>query len=247
MNLNCWIVDDEPLALTLLESYVRKTPFLNLTGKYTGASSAMSDLRASEVDLIFLDIQMPEVSGMEFARMVSPRTRIVFTTAFSDYALEGYRVSALDYLLKPFSYTDFIVAAKKALDWFELTAAAQSGLLPPKKETGIFVKSEYRLVHILLKDILYVEGLKDYVKIFTSNEPKPVLSLTSLLNLEESLPAERFIRVHRSFIIARDKIESVNKNRIVIAGREIPLGETYRQRFFAWIEKRGGTTPKEHA
>jgi DNA-binding LytR/AlgR family response regulator len=234
-------MDDEPLALSLLESYVLKTPFLNLTGKYTGASSAMNDLRTSKVDLIFLDIQMPEVSGMEFARLVDSHTRIVFTTAFSDYALEGYRVSALDYLLKPFSYADFLVAAKKALDWFELTANARSSGTPAEKEAaGIFVKSEYRLVHVLFNDILYIEGLKDYVKICTVGESKPILSLISLLSLEESLPPERFIRVHRSFIVAKDKIESVNKNRIVIRKREIPIGETYRQRFFSLIEQKNG-------
>jgi DNA-binding LytR/AlgR family response regulator len=236
MKLNCWIVDDEPLALSLLESYVLKTPFLNLAGKYNGASSAMNDLRTSKVDLIFLDIQMPEVSGMEFARLVDSHTRIVFTTAFSNYALEGYRVSALDYLLKPFSYADFLVAAKKALDWFELTASASSSGAPAEKENGIFVKSEYRLVHILFNDILYIEGLKDYVKIYTAAEPKPILSLTSLLSLEKFLSPERFIRVHRSFIIAKDKIESINKNRIVIRKREIPIGDTYRQKFFSLIE-----------
>ena len=239
MKLNCWIVDDEPLALSLLESYVQKTPFLNLSGKYAGATAAMDDLKTNPADLIFLDIQMPEVSGMEFARLVDSRTRIVFTTAFDDYALEGYKVSALDYLLKPFSYTDFLVAAKKALDWFELTNVPQSAV-PQEKETGIFVKSEYKLIHVLFDDILYIEGLKDYIKIYTQNETYPILSLMSMWNIEELLPADRFFRVHRSFIVARDKIELINKNRIVIRKCEIPIGETYKQRFLTLIEKRNG-------
>ena len=239
MKLNCWIVDDEPLALSLLESYVQKTPFLNLTGKYAGATAAMDDIKTTPVDLIFLDIQMPEVNGMEFARLVDTQTRIVFTTAFDDYALEGYRVSALDYLLKPFSYTDFLVAAKKALDWFELINSAQPAV-QPEKERGIFVKSEYKLIHILFDDILFIEGLKDYIKIYTQNEIHPILSLMSMWNIEELLPADRFFRVHRSFIVARDKIELINKNRIVIRKREIPIGDTYRQRFLSLIEKKNG-------
>lgn len=239
MILNCWIVDDEPLALSLLESYVLKTPFLRLTGKYSNAVSAMSRIGEEQVDVLFLDIQMPEVNGMEFARTISSKTRIIFTTAFSEYALEGYKVSAVDYLLKPFSFTDFLEAARKALTWFEMTTSHPAPEIR-KEEVGIFIKSEYKLIHILYGDILYIEGLKDYVKIFTVNDVKPVLSLMSLKALEEQLPLDRFIRVHRSYIIQKSKITSINKNRIVINKQQIPIGETYRKQFFAAIERNRG-------
>jgi len=235
MILNCWIVDDEPLALSLLESYVQKTAFLRLTGKYSNALSAMRQISAEKVDLLFLDIQMPGINGMEFARTISHRTRIVFTTAFSEYALEGYKVSALDYLLKPFSFDEFLLAARKALEWFEM-AASKPVADTVRENIGIFVKSEHRLLHVLFEEIIYIEGLKDYVKIYTENELKPILSLMSLKQLEEDLPADRFMRVHRSYIVHLNKITSVNKNRIIIGKKQIPVGETYRKQFKAVVE-----------
>jgi len=237
MILNCWIVDDEPLALSLLESYVQKTSFLSLTGKYSNALSAMRHIGENKVDLLFLDIQMPEVNGMDFARTISQRTRIIFTTAFSEYALEGYKVSALDYLLKPFSFDEFLTAARKALDWFEMIETKPNGE-KTEENVGFFVRSDYKLVHILYDDVLYMEGLKDYVKIYTENNPKPILSLMSLKQLEEELPADRFMRVHRSYIIHRNKIDSVNKNRITIGQKQIPIGETYRRQFHIFIGNR---------
>ena len=234
MLMNCWIVDDEPLALELLSSYVQRTPFLKLTGKYSNAVQAMKKMYDEQIDVIFLDIQMPEVSGMEFARFIEEDTRIIFTTAFSEYALDGYKVNALDYLLKPFSYSDFLAASKKALDWHEMKAASLE-----KKENrarGIFVRSDYKLIHILFEDILYIEGLKDYIKIFTSVESKPVLTLMSLKSMEEELPAGKSIRVHRSFIVNRDKIGSIDKNRIIIGKQQIPIGDTYRKSFMDTID-----------
>ncbi|HBK31182.1 MAG TPA: DNA-binding response regulator, partial [Porphyromonadaceae bacterium] len=230
------IVDDEPLALSLLESYVEKTPFLKLTGKYSNAVSAMNRIEEEQVDVLFLDIQMPEVNGMEFARSVSANTRLIFTTAFSEYALQGYKVSALDYLLKPFSYADFLTAAKKALHWFEMTSAGRN-TSGDENESGIFVKSEYKLIHILYDDILYIEGLKDYVKIYTESAGRPILSLMSLKTMEEKLPKNRFVRVHRSYIIRKDKIESISKNRIIIGNRQIPIGDTYRENFIGKLDK----------
>ncbi|HCC85312.1 MAG TPA: DNA-binding response regulator [Porphyromonadaceae bacterium] len=235
MILNCWIVDDEPLALSLLESYVQKTSFLRLTGKYSNALSAMRHIGENKVDLLFLDIQMPEINGMELARTLSRHTRVIFTTAFSEYALEGYKVSAIDYLLKPFSFDEFLTAARKALDWFEMIEVKPKGE-KTEENVGFFVRSEYKLVHILYDDVLYIEGLKDYVKIYTEHDPKPILSLMSLKQLEEELPADRFMRVHRSFIIHKQKIVSINKNRIVIGKKQIPVGETYRQQFKSIIE-----------
>ncbi|MDR2816579.1 MAG: LytTR family DNA-binding domain-containing protein [Proteiniphilum sp.] len=234
MILNCWIVDDEPLALSLLESYVQKTSFLRLAGKYSSALSAMKHLAEEKVDLLFLDIQMPEVNGMEFARIIGDHTRIIFTTAFSEYALEGYKVSALDYLLKPFSFADFLTAAKKALTWFEMTEKKPVAETV-QENSGIFVKSDYKLLHVLYDDILYIEGLKDYVKIYTGSQPKPVLSLISLKALEEDLPSDRFMRVHRSYIIHKNKITSINKRRIIIGEKQIPMGDTYRKQFLSVI------------
>ncbi len=235
MVLNCWIVDDEPLALSLLESYVQKTSFLKLTGKFSNAVSALQRIAHEKVDVLFLDIQMPEMNGMDFARTVSENTRIIFTTAFSEYALEGYKVSAIDYLLKPFSFSDFLTAANKALKWFEQTSVQQAP--SGETKTGIFIKSDYRLIQLLYDDILFIEGLKDYVKFYLANEPKPILSLMSLKGLEAELPQDRFVRVHRSYIIQKNKITSINKNRISIGKKQIPIGETYRQQFFALIEK----------
>lgn len=237
MILNCWIVDDEPLALSLLESYVQKVPFLKLTGKYSNVLSAMKHIVSEKVDVLFLDIQMPEVNGMEFARILSDHTRVIFTTAFSEYAIEGYKVNAIDYLLKPFSFSDFLIAAKKALSWFEMTGGTKEPLPSEREKVGIFVKSESKLLHVLYEEIRYIEGLKDYVKIYTESESKPILSLMSLKSLEEMLPPDRFLRVHRSYIIHKNKISSINKNRISIGKKQVPVGETYRKQFKEIIER----------
>lgn len=234
MTLTCAIVDDEPLALNLLESYVAKTPFLLMKGKYSSAVQAMQELPDNPVDLLFLDIQMPELNGLEFSKMLSTHTRVIFTTAFSQYAIDGYKVNALDYLLKPISYTDFLQAAGKALQWFELLQRTDKS----EEAESIFVKSEYKLVQIELKNILYVEGLKDYVKIYEENAPKPILSLTSLKAMEELLPPSRFIRVHRSFIVQKDKIRLVERGRIVFGKNYIPISDSYKQAFQDFLDTR---------
>lgn len=231
MILHCAIVDDEPLALSLLESYVNKTPFLKLAGKYSSAVQAMNELPGKEIDLLFLDIQMPELNGLAFSKMVDTRTRIVFTTAFGQYALDGYRVNALDYLLKPISYVDFLQAANKALQWFELVQK-------PEEIDSIFVKSDYKLVQIELKKILYIEGLKDYVKIYTEDTPKPTLSLMSMKAMEELLPSARFMRVHRSFIVQKDKIRIIDRGRIVFDKAYIPVSDSYKQTFQSFLDER---------
>lgn len=234
MKLTCWIIDDEPLAIELLESYVAKTSFLELTGSYSSAIEAMQDATTKSVDIIFLDIQMPEITGMEFARFVKEETRIIFTTAFSEYALEGYRVDALDYLLKPITYTKFLEATKKALKWFEMKESAQSKDAASsigQEEEQMFVKADHKLIRILFNDILYIEGWKDYVKIHLADRPHPILSLMSMKGLEETLPSTRFIRIHRSFIIQKSKIDSISKNRVSIGNKELPVGESYKQEF----------------
>ncbi len=232
MKLKCAIVDDEPLALGLLESYVKKTPFLELTGKYSSAVLAMKELPEQQADIIFLDIQMPELNGLEFSKMIDPRTRIIFTTAFEQYALDGYKVNALDYLLKPISYSDFINAVNKAVRWFEL-------LNQPREEvTSIFVKSEYKLVQIELEHILYIEGLKDYVKIYEEGEPKPIVSLMSMKAMEELLPPSRFMRVHRSYIVQKSKIRVIDRGRIIFGKTRIPIGESYKAAFQQFLDSR---------
>ena len=234
MELTCWIIDDEPLAIELLQSYVAKTSFLKLTGTYSSAMQAMQDLTNKSVDIIYLDIQMPEVSGMEFASFIDQDTRIIFTTAFSEYALEGYRVDALDYLLKPISYTNFLAATKKALKWFEMKQSAlekETVSTSEEEEEQMFVKADHKLIRVLFKDILYIEGWKDYVKIHLKGQPHPILSLLNMKGLEETLPSSKFIRIHRSYIIQKNKIDYISKNRVVINNKEIPIGESYKDDF----------------
>ena len=236
MILTCAIIDDEPFALDLLESYVRKTPFLRLEGRYASAVEALPILTAQSVDLLFLDIQMPDMNRMEFARRLSGRTRIVFTTAFGQSATDGFRVNALDYLLKPIGYADFVESANRALQWFELQAHADS--VVQETPDSIFVKVDYKLVQVRLNDILYVEGLKDYLKIYLKGQARPLLSLMSLKSLEGLLPTTQFIRVHRSYIVRKDKIESVDRGRIVVDGVFIPIGESFKADFTAYLNGR---------
>ena len=233
MKLKCAIVDDEPLALELLESYVQKTSFLTLEGVFSSAIQAMNELPDRHIDLLFLDIQMPELNGLEYSKMVNPHTRIVFTTAFQQYAIDGYKVNALDYLLKPISYADFLQAARKALQWFGQTRPT------PAEVQSIFVKSDYKLVQINLDHLLYVEGLKDYVKLYTDDSPRPILTLMTMKQLEELLPPSRFIRVHRSYIVQKSKIKVIERSRIVFGNVYIPIGESYRATFQQFLEGKG--------
>lgn len=226
-KITCIIVDDEPLAARLIESYVLKTPFLELKGCFNRGAAAFEYLQNNPVDLLFCDIQMPSLNGMELSRMLPERTRVIFITAFSEYAVEGFRVRALDYLLKPVSYDDFLSAAGKARDCFtrrEATASAED-----KQPKSIFVKTEYRLQQIELDRILYIEGFKDYVRIQLDGDPSAVLSLMRLKTLEDSLPAVRFVRVHKSYIVQTGRIEAIERNHIIMGKERIPIGESYRE------------------
>ena len=236
-TIKCAIVDDEPLAVELLASYVEKIPFMELVGKYSNATDALRGVSESPVDLLFLDIQMPELNGLELSRMLPESTRIVFTTAFEQYALEGYRNNALDYLLKPITYATFLEACNKALQWFSLVEQAEAKPAPAADEEikSIFVKSEYKLLQINLDSIRYVEGLKDYVKIYTDDSPRPILSLMNMKAMEQMLPASRFIRVHRSFIVSKAKIREIDRNRIVFGDVYIPIGDSYKAAFQEFI------------
>lgn len=233
MSIRCLIVDDEPLARDLLEGYVKKTPFLELAGKCRSAVEALKEIEEKEVDLLFLDIQMPELTGLEFSQILGKKIKVIFTTAFGEYALEGFKVSALDYLLKPFNYSDFLKAAQKAKEWFDLVNNQATAKVTEKN--SLLVKSDYKLIKIDLDDILYFEGMKDYVKIYQENQPRPVLSLMTLKSLEEQLPPQRFMRIHRSFIINLSKINAVERSQVRIGKEEIPIAEKYKEKFQQYL------------
>lgn len=234
LKISCVIVDDEPMALNLVESYVEKTPFLVLKKKCSSAIEAMEFIKNEPVDLLFLDIQMPDLTGVEFSKMVPKETRIIFTTAFDQYALEGFKVEALDYLLKPFDYAEFLAAANKANTWFKLVKGKQQNIVSEEKEF-LFVKSDYKQLRIKLDDVLYFEGLKDYIKIWLKDNPKPILTLMSLKSLEEELPETHFMRVHRSFIIALKNIEVIERSQIVINKERITVSEQYKPKFLEFV------------
>ncbi|SDH41825.1 LytR/AlgR family response regulator transcription factor [Mucilaginibacter gossypii] len=245
MIINCIAIDDEPLALGLVCAFIEQTPFLKLIGRYSSAVEALVGLQDQKVDLIFLDIQMPNLNGMELARVLDSRgaakPRIIFTTAYNQFAIEGYRVDALDYLLKPFNYEEFLHASNKALTYFELVnrsnIPATVVAAKPEEEEYLFLKIEYQLVRIALNEILYIEGLKDYVKIYLQDKEKPLLSLTSLKVLEEKLPSKRFMRVHRSFIVSLNKINSITRNALQIGKVNITVGDQYKEAFGVFLSK----------
>lgn len=235
-NITCVIVDDEPMALNLVESYVEKTPFLVLKNKCSSAIEAMEFIKTNPVDLLFLDIQMPDLTGIEFSKMLPKETRVIFTTAFDQYALEGIKVEALDYLLKPFDYAEFLVAANKASTWFELVKGKNQHMVSKEKEF-LFVKSEYKQLRIKLADVLYFEGLKDYIKIWLKDNPKPILTLMSLKSLDEELPEAHFMRVHRSFIVGLKNIDVIERSQIIINKQRITISEQYKSKFLEFINQ----------
>lgn len=228
--ISCYVVDDEPLAVELMEAYVRKTPFLELHGSFGSGAQAFAALEKEPVDLLFCDIQMPGLTGMELSRMLPEGTRIIFTTAFSQYALEGFKVQALDYLLKPVSYADFLAAANKARDWFSRKPAAPSA-------TGLFVKTDYRLQHVAFDDILFIEGMKDYVRVFLEGNQTPVVALSTLKALEAQLPADRFLRVSKSYIVHLPKVRQIERGRIVFGSVLIPVSDNVRDDFYRLLSQ----------
>lgn len=231
MKLRCAIIDDEPLALGLIESYVKKTDFLTLEGCYASAVEAMPQLTEKPVDLLFLDIQMPELSGIELAKIMPRQTKIIFTTAFSQYAVEGFKVKAVDYLLKPISYDNFVASAMKVVQLkMEQTPASS-------RERFFFVKSDYQLLRINIDEIVYIEGQKDYVRIYLDNGTK-VMALLNMKTLEDTLPHPEFLRTHRSFIVNMSKVKNVVRFRIVIGDKLIPISDSYKDRVQQYLEER---------
>lgn len=233
--IRCLIIDDEPVAISILESYISKTPFLQLVAKCIGATEAMQVMQTEKVDLLFLDIQMPDITGIEFSKSLGDSVKIIFTTAYEKYALEGFKVNAIDYLLKPFDYQEFLKAALKAKTWFDLTNNQTESTASQKD--SLLVNSEYKLIKIELKNILYIEGLKDYVKIFIEDTVRPVMTLMTMKSLEEQLPGSQFMRVHRSYIINLNKITAIERSGILIGKIQIPVADKYKEVFNEYLSK----------
>lgn len=231
--LKCMIVDDEPLPLELLADYIKKTPFLELAGSFTNPLEALIALRHQPVDLIFLDIQMPELNGIQFTQLAGEKTKIIFTTAYTNYALQGYELNVLDYLLKPIPFDRFLKAANKALQ-----SITENTVEPPVSSSTnqelIFVKSGYKTIKVFLSEILFLESLKEYVAIHKPGEK--ILTLDSMKKMEELLPSQQFVRVHKSYIVNIKHIDSIERNRIFIGKTVIPIGDTYRENLFLVLE-----------
>lgn len=232
--MTCIIVDDEPLAVKLIESYVAKTPDLKLLGSYTDSVEAITAIKENPADLLFLDIQMPDINGMELARLIPEKTRVIFTTAFKEYAFESYEVSALDFLLKPIRYNKFIAAVEKARKWFSHETEA---IAEPSGRDNVFIRVDGELRQLNVSDIMYVSGMKDYVVFYLDDGSKLVTHLT-MKAVEDMLPTSDFLRIHRSYIVALKKIRSVDRNNCVYIGKEIiHVTDAFRETFDAYLQK----------
>ncbi len=246
--MKCIAVDDEPLALTQVSSYISRVPFLELIKSCSDAFEAMQLLSEQKIDLMFIDINMPDLNGLDFVRSLPESPLIVFTTAYSEYAIDGYKVDAVDYLLKPFSFQDLFRAAEKARHRYEylrqehapaLTDNIEINAAQIETDGSLFVKSDYRIVRITINDIKYIEGMSEYVRIFLADETKPIISLLSMKKLEEMLPTSHFLRVHRSYIVNMQKIVEVSRLRIIFdKNTYIPIGDNYKDKFNEYINGR---------
>ena len=240
--LRCFVVDDEPLAVRMLENFIARTPFLELAASYTDPVQALSDIRTKAPQLVFLDIQMPDLSGMELSRMVPADTRIIFTTAFKQYAFESYEVSALDFLLKPIRYQKFLEAAEKAREWFSMKEAAVQAPVqapaPAPEKTAVFIKVDGALRKVELADILYVEGMKDYVMFKLASAREPLVTHLTMKAVEELLPAQSFMRIHRSHIVNLSQVASVTPaGDIKVGGALLHVSDAYRSAFDDYLKK----------
>jgi len=237
LKLNCVIIEDEPLARNLMIEYVKKVPALNLIEAFSNPLAAMETLRSAQVDVLFLDVQMPEITGISLLKILKKKPQVVLTTAYSQYALEGYELDVTDYLLKPITFERFLKAVDKIMQRMDAAPIVQT----KQADTGststsfIFVKDGTRLVKVKLDEILYIEGLKDYVTIHTQTQK--IVTLQRLKMLEEQLPADKFIRIHNSYIVALDAIDVIHKNEVTINGINLPVGDTYRKTFKEFIER----------
>ncbi len=233
--IRCIAIDDEPLALRQIVGYIEKTPFLELLGKYESPLQSFEILESLRVDLMFVDINMPDLSGMDFVKALENPPKIVFVTAYSEFALEGFRVDAIDYLLKPVSYSAFLKSANKIKSWFD--TQNQIPVVVKSNQDFLFIKSEYKILRINFDDIKYIEGMSEYIKIHLLNS-KPVMTLLSMKSIEEQLPSDRFMRVHRSYIVNLSKISVIERSRIIFDGNiYIPVSEQYKGVFQGYIDK----------
>jgi DNA-binding LytR/AlgR family response regulator len=228
-------IDDEPLALQLIADYIQMTPDLMLAGQFENPLEAAQFISKNAVDIVFTDIQMPGLNGIEFTRSMLNGPVVIFTTAFSKYAIEGFKLDIADYLLKPFTYEEFLTSVHKAERMIRSITKPADNIL--SNNEFLFLKSDYKIKRINYGNILYIEGLKEYVKVYTMLSEKPVLSLSSLKILETKLPADKFMRVHRSFIVNLEKIETIDRSRIVFGKKYIPIGEQYKEKFQEFLDK----------
>jgi len=233
--MKCLAIDDEPLALDVIEDLAGKVSFLELRAKCDNAMEALNLMQKDTIDLIFLDIQMPDISGIDFVKSLGKAPLVIFTTAFSEYALNGFELNAVDYLVKPIAFERFLKAVNKAYEIYSLNEYKQKASIFSGKPVDefILVNADYSSIKINLNEIQYIEGLKDYLKIYTG--PKPILTLSTMKRLENKLPTDRFIRVHKSYIVALAFIDGIEKNKIIIGTNRIPIGETYKNNFYSHI------------
>jgi len=229
--MHCIAIDDEPMALEVIKAYCEDIPFLKLTNTFTQPSLAKKYLKKFPVDLIFLDIEMPDINGIDFYKSIHQDAMVVFTTAHKDYAVEGFNLNAVDYVLKPLEFDRFVLACKKANDFFEYNKTSTI-----KTHNYLYVRAEYALVKIPFEDILFFETMDDYIRIHTENN-EPVLTLMSMKKMMQKLPASEFIRVHRSFIVPFSKVDSVRAKTITIKNNEIPIGTCFEKKFFQQFKK----------
>ncbi len=238
-NIRCIIVDDEPLAVKMIETFVERTPGIELIESFTDPVMALSKIRDEAPDLVFLDIQMPDLNGLDLSRMIPKETRIIFTTAFAQYALEGFEVNALDYLLKPIRYQKFLEAVEKAQQWFSLKEAASAAANDKEENDSIYVKTDKVLQKVMIADILYIVGMKDYVTIYTASSKTALVTHITMKGIEDMLPSSAFMRVHRSYIVALDKIDSIQPGMEILIGRTIiPISDSYKDAFNEYLRKK---------
>lgn len=239
-KITCLAIDDEPLALGLIVGYIKKTPFLELLGEFDNPVDAMEFMEKNPVELLFLDIQMPDLTGIDFARILDKKCKVIFTTAYDNYAVEGFKVEALDYLLKPISYEVFLKSTNRAKNYFDLlnSPSSQKDSSVSSDEEYLFVKADYQLQRINYKDILYFEGLKDYVQLFLESAKDPIVFHATMKSIEAKLPPNRFMRTHRSFIVNLEKIKTIERYRIIFGRKRIPISEMYKDMFDEFVKKK---------
>lgn len=236
--IRCLAIDDEPLSLAQISKYIEKIPYLELVGKCRDALEAMKILNEEFIELMFVDINMPDVSGLDFVRSLSVRPKIIFTTAYSEFAIEGYKVDAVGYLLKPFSFEDFLSTVDRVhrmiLDHSSLNSISVEAI----QDNTLFIKSDYKINRINIDDIKYVESMGEYLRIFVEGQPKPLMPLMSMKHIEEILPKNTFMRVHRSYIVNMKKIQEISRMRIIFDDVYVPVGDNYKQQFMDYVNER---------